>query len=105
MSLDENRWHPPTMRSILRLAENPLVTCGCGRSVNADMMRATRDGFACDSCNEARFRSGELAREEFARFHGAPEHVLAKARVQDSIEAARLKIEVDAARLLDGELP
>jgi hypothetical protein len=79
-----DRWEPPTMKSLQPLEGNPLVRCSCGRSVNADMMRPTPDGFACDSCHETMFRTGELTREEFAQAHGAPAAVQAKARALDA---------------------
>jgi hypothetical protein len=89
------RWEPPTMKSVQGIEGNPLVKCGCGRSVNADMMRPYKDAFACDACHETMFRTGELTSEEFAAAHDAPEFVLEKARQQDA-----LKAQIDAIRAL-----
>jgi hypothetical protein len=89
--IDEEQplWEPPSMRSILQLEGNPIVKCSCGRSVNADMMRTLGEGYACDSCFETKFRTGELTLEEFVRGQGAPQTVIAKAQAGDAKQLAR----------------
>jgi hypothetical protein len=82
--IEPDRWEPPTMKSELQIEGNPLVQCGCGRTVNADMMRVFGDGYSCDACHETMFRTGQLTREEFALSHGAPSHVIDKARQIDA---------------------
>ena len=81
------RWEPPTMKSVMQIEGNPIVKCGCGRKVNADMMRVVGDGFGCDACHETMFREGTLTREDFAVSQSAPEFVIQKAR---QLDAARL---------------
>jgi hypothetical protein len=81
-------WEPPTMKSVQQLEGNPLVRCACGRMVNADMMRVLGDGFACDSCHETLFRTGQLTSEEFVRSHDAPDSVIEKATLQDAAKSA-----------------
>lgn len=72
------------MKSVEQLDDNPLVKCGCGRTVNADMMRVVGEGYGCDSCHETLFRTGQLTREEFAVSRGAPLAVVEKARGIDA---------------------
>lgn len=83
---------PPDLRTALGLAHNPLVRCGCGREVNADMMRDVRpvaallgtgDAYQCDSCLEGHYRHGRLAHEHFCRAHGAPAAIVALMRERD----------------------
>lgn len=72
------------MKSVEGLEGNPLVACSCGRTVSADMMRVTGDGYSCDACHETLFRTGQLTREEFAVSQGAPLSVVEKARQIDA---------------------
>lgn len=90
--IDPERWEPPTMKSVMQIEGNPLVTCSCGRIVTADMMRVFGDSFSCDSCHETLFRTGDLTREAFAEAHGAPVSVVEKARSQDAAQIARASL-------------
>lgn len=83
-SIEPERWEPPTMKSVLQMEGNPLVTCVCGRSVSADMMRPLDESFGCDACYATQIRTGKLTCEEFARSLGAPESVILKAQTQDA---------------------
>jgi hypothetical protein len=87
-TVESGRWEPPTMKSVQEIEGNPLVLCGCGRSVSADMMRVLGDGFACDACHERMFREGTLTRLAFAESHDAPASVIAKAQQQDADQQA-----------------
>jgi hypothetical protein len=83
------------MKSVQQIEGNPLVQCRCGRTVNADMMRALGDGFGCDACHETLFRTGQLTREEFALSQDAPLAVIDKARQIDAAVSV-LKVQRDA---------
>jgi len=81
-------WEPPTLKSVMQMADNPIVPCACGRQVNADMMRQLGDAFICDACLERKFRTGELTREDYALAVGAPDAVVTKAQTLDAQAAA-----------------
>lgn len=90
-------WLPPTRKSRLALPDNPLVTCGCGREVNADMLRhveplpiAVRGDRTemCDACCDTLFREKRITREEWCLAFGAPLPTIAKARGIDTRLAA-----------------
>lgn len=84
---------PPTLKHDRGLRDNPLVRCGCGRSVSADMMldvrplpssvRGSRE-WACDGCMETIFRAKLSTREDFYRALGAPPELIAKAALRDA---------------------
>lgn len=83
---------PPDLRTAQAMAGNPLVSCRCGREVNADMMRdvrpvaallGTTEAYQCDSCLAAHLRHGRLTHEAFARAHGAPAAIVALMRERD----------------------
>lgn len=92
--IDPDRWEPPTMNAAEQLEGNPLVTCTCGRSVSADMMRFAGGGWVCDGCLERSYRTGERTREDFARSQGAPDIVIRKAQ---ELDAAQMDREFDIA--------
>jgi hypothetical protein len=82
-------WVLPTYKHVQRLADNPVVKCGCGRITNADMMLdvralpATLRGqheFVCDACRERWIMEGRISREGLYRALGAPDTVLARMR-------------------------
>lgn len=89
-----SRWEPPTMQSIQKLEDNPLVQCLCGRIVNADMMRALNGGFACDACHDLLFKTGAVTAEEFALSQGAPAEVVERAQ---ELDATLIDREVEVA--------
>jgi hypothetical protein len=90
---------PFDLQSRLQIDDNPLVICGCGRSVNLDMMRDVRpvkkllglkDDYVCDSCMEHFHRNDILSREDYYRANGAPEEIVAIHAARDAvIKAAR----------------
>ena len=90
---------PFDLQSQLGRSDNPLVTCGCGREVNMDMMRDVRpvkaiirttEDYLCDSCMEAFHRTEKLSREAFYRAHGAPAKLIAIHAARDAaIKAER----------------
>lgn len=84
---------PPDLRTARALTGNPLVTCGCGRETNADMMRdlrpvrallGTTADYECDSCLAGHLRHGRITHEAFARAHGAPAALIASAAARDA---------------------
>ncbi len=84
---------PPNLMRTRGWQDNPLVECGCGRSVNADMMLDVRAlpvavrgaaEYLCDACVETIFRRKIMMREAFYRALGAPPTLIAKAALRDA---------------------
>jgi hypothetical protein len=94
------------LKSELEYDDNPIVKCGCGRDVNADMMRDVRpiqdliqsrsvgrhpcdvaiktSAYACDSCLEYHFNVGNISRKEYYEAHGATKEQVAIQADRDS---------------------
>jgi LDH2 family malate/lactate/ureidoglycolate dehydrogenase len=97
---------PFDLQSRLQVADNPLVLCGCGRSVNLDMMRDVRavkqvigskcagrhpcevavatSNFVCDSCMEYHHNMGHISRADYYAMNGAPANVIAIQTARDT---------------------
>ena len=51
------------MKSVQQIEGNPLVRCGCGRIVNADMMRVLGDGYGWMRATRLYSETESLTRE------------------------------------------